>query len=370
MKIKPYLASLAAIPLLGLSALVDAVPAENDMAPPLERAALISKQADRALVNALALAGERLVAVGARGVILVSDDHGQSWQQVESPVSVTLTAVSFIDASRGWVVGHSGVILHTSDGGATWAKQLDGLQAAQKVKTHVATLIEGLDEEQTWSLEDYAALLVDDGPDKPFLDVLFIDEKCGFVIGAFGMIFHTRDGGKSWEPWFEYLDNPGKLHLYSIRAANDEIVIVGEQGMYLRSDDGGRAFEKIETPYSGSFFTVTPFADGGWLLAGLRGNAFVHDAQRGEFRKLPVQSPVSFNSSMTLENGGALLVNQAGQVFHVVAGAQGLTPLALKPLPPLAGIVEAGDGAIVVTGFRGPVRLAHLLEQKSAGVMQ
>ena len=35
----------------------------------------------------------------------------------------------------------------------------------------------------------------------PFLDVLFSDASEGFVIGAFGLVLRTRDGGKSWEPW-------------------------------------------------------------------------------------------------------------------------------------------------------------------------
>ena len=82
---------------------------------------------------AITRAGARLVAVGERGSILLSDDSGVSWRQAKVPVSVTLTAVQFPNAKAGWAVGHLGVVLHSADGGETWAKQLDGREAASLV---------------------------------------------------------------------------------------------------------------------------------------------------------------------------------------------------------------------------------------------
>ena len=66
-------------------------------------------------------AGQRLVAVGERGHVLYSDDNGQNWQQGAVPVSVTLTAVHFPGAQKGWAVGHDGVVLHSQDGGENWS---------------------------------------------------------------------------------------------------------------------------------------------------------------------------------------------------------------------------------------------------------
>ncbi|MDO6748847.1 WD40/YVTN/BNR-like repeat-containing protein, partial [Gilvimarinus sp. 1_MG-2023] len=93
---------------------------------PLQTPAQTSAKAHTALLLDITQAGERLVAVGAFGHILYSDDQGASWQQAQVPVSVTLTAVSFADARHGWAVGHDGIILATEDGGLNWRKQLDG----------------------------------------------------------------------------------------------------------------------------------------------------------------------------------------------------------------------------------------------------
>ena len=74
-------------------------------------------------------AGDRLVAVGQRGHVVVSSDGGATWKQAQVPVSSDLVAVYFVDAKQGWAVGHDGVILHTADGGEYWELQLDGRKA-------------------------------------------------------------------------------------------------------------------------------------------------------------------------------------------------------------------------------------------------
>src|SRR5262245_5090243 len=67
----------------------------NDSAnKPAEQAPL----AATSLLLDLAVAGDRYVAVGERGHVLLSDDHGATWRQAKSvPTRVMLTAVFFAD---------------------------------------------------------------------------------------------------------------------------------------------------------------------------------------------------------------------------------------------------------------------------------
>ncbi len=63
----------------------------------------IAPRAEQSLLTAITRAGaQRLVAVGARGHILLSDDDGAHWRQVASPVNSLLTQVAFLDAQTGW----------------------------------------------------------------------------------------------------------------------------------------------------------------------------------------------------------------------------------------------------------------------------
>ena len=145
---------------------------------------IISSMAAQSVMLSVARAGHRLVAVGERGFIIVSDDNGVSWSQVGSPVSVTLVKVRFIDDVEGWAVGHAGVVLHTRDGGLSWNKQLDGVQAAEIEFQEAKQATEGSDDaEKMQERLAQAQQLVDDGPDKPLLDTLFLDAKNGLVVG-------------------------------------------------------------------------------------------------------------------------------------------------------------------------------------------
>src|SRR5438034_11738498 len=70
--------------------------------PALQRPAPMVPQSMHGAMLAVALAGPRIVAVGERGVVLLSDDRGATWRQVAIPVSVTLTAVRFVNDKTGW----------------------------------------------------------------------------------------------------------------------------------------------------------------------------------------------------------------------------------------------------------------------------
>ena len=90
----------------------------------LHEPSLLTTQVNSGLYTWVTRAGNRLVAVGQGGRIILSDDNGKSWRQVETPTSVTLTHDVFVSPQSGWAVGQMGVVLHTSDGGEHWVMQL------------------------------------------------------------------------------------------------------------------------------------------------------------------------------------------------------------------------------------------------------
>ena len=214
----------------------------------LTQPALVTPKALNAAMLSIAAAGQRLVAAGERGTILYSDDAGVTWRQASVPVGVSLTALQFVDARQGWAVGHPGVVLHSADGGATWSKQLDGIQAAALALRAAA---DAAGPDQARALAD-AQHLVDDGPDKPFLDLYFDSARTGYVLGAYNLLFKTGDGGATWQPWQQHVANPKGLHLYGMRGAGGALYLVGEQGLLLRSTDQGASFNALATPYKGS----------------------------------------------------------------------------------------------------------------------
>src|SRR3546814_7354988 len=82
------------------------------------------------------------------------------------------------DLTHGWAVGHDGVVLATTDAGKSWMKQLDGRRVGPLVADYYARQRPSdLDDPAYAKLQAAAQRLVDEGPDKPFLDVWFADSR-------------------------------------------------------------------------------------------------------------------------------------------------------------------------------------------------
>lgn len=306
-------------------------------------------QALHAVLLDVTRAGDRLVAVGERGIVLLSDDNGQYWMQARVPVSSTLTAVQFVDAQQGWAVGHAGVVLYSRDAGQSWTLQMDGNRAAA---LELAAAEAAGDPQRVAA----AQRLVADGADKPLLAVYFSDALHGWVVGAYGLALESGDGGQSWQSIMGRLPNPRGLHLYAMAGQGQTLYVMGEQGVLLRSVDGGQQFTTLSSPYEGSLFAGAVQANGRLLIGGLRGKLFASDDQGATFAALANPLPVSINGIRVLGQR-VLLVNAAGMLLQ-----SGLDRFAAQPLPvtegqPLTAITEAADGALVSVGVTGPLRL-------------
>lgn len=325
----------------------------------LQQPAVQGPQALRAVLQDVTRAGNRLVAVGERGVVLLSDDNGQHWRQAMAvPVSVSLTAVQFVDARNGWAVGHAGVVLRSEDGGEHWALQLDGIRAA-------AVELRAAEASGDGERVSAAKRLVADGADKPLLAVSFSDAGHGLVIGAYGLALATADGGRTWQSQTARLPNPGGLHLYAMARQGRDLYIAGEQGLLLRSVDAGEHFEALDGPYEGSYFSMAVLPDRRLLVGGLRGTLFVSRDQGQSFEALANPVPASLNA-IRVTGDQLLLANQAGLLLRSGLGEFAARPQAVSEGLPLTGVTQAADGALITVGMAGARRLAPLSTSSSA----
>ncbi|WLH14746.1 YCF48-related protein [Pseudomonas hefeiensis] len=322
----------------------------------LAQPSVITPQAGHAVLLDITRAGKRMVAVGERGVVLLSDDNGINWRQVQVPVSTTLTAVQFVDLQNGWAVGHSGVVLHTLDAGQSWTLQLDGRRAALLEMEAAQKAVEmpgATDQMQRRLLA--ARQLVADGADKPFLALSFSDARHGIVVGAYGLAMRTEDGGKSWHSWMGHIPNPQSLHLYALAGSGQAFYIAGEQGLLLRSLDSGRHFERLDGPYDGTYFSLAIQDDGALLMGGLRGKAFRSRDHGDTFEALTNPVPVSLGSA-TRVGQQTLWVNQAGSVLRGADDSLVLQHLSMPEGLHWVDVASAPDGSLVGVGFTGSSR--------------
>lgn len=248
--------------------------------PPLAPNALGVEQTH---FNALTMAGGRLLAAGAMGEILYTDDRGAHWRPArrDHDRRALLVDMAFApDGKTGFAVGHEGWILRTSDGGDSW-------------------------QEVAFSKEN----------GEPLMSIARLPSGHWITVGAFGRALVSKDGGQTWQP----LALPAEVedkHLNHIASAADgqSWLIVGERGMVLRSTDAGQSWQSEPDFYNGSFYNAMPASGGGWLVYGMRGNVFLQAAPGAAWTRSSVPAPVSFFGHAQDRTGRIVLVGQGGML--------------------------------------------------------
>jgi len=326
---------VAALMGAGASAQVD----PNDEA---NKPAEIEPLASGSLLLDLGVAGSRLVAVGERGHVLLSDDQGATWRQAKSvPTRAMLTAVFFADAEYGWAVGHDETIINTVDGGETWTR------------THFSP------ESQ-----------------QPLLDLWFANRVSGIAVGAYGAYFTSNDGGRHWSsakfapppaktpthdgeaapdegPGLQE-EGPPDYHLNRIVGVGNRLYVAAEGGQLYRSDDRGATWRVLPSPYEGSFFGLVPIRGEGLLAFGLRGHLYKSAdagetwAQLDSHTTAMLTDGIAINDLRVIISGlaGVMLVSgDGGETFRLTQqdDRKGLSAL----LPGPAGkVIVAGEGGV------------------------
>ncbi len=302
-------------PLVPAANPVDAA-SESVEASAVDSPSLIAPLANRSLLLDGARAGARLVAVGERGHVLLSDDGGAQWRQVAVPTSATLTATFFVDERSGWAVGHDAVILHTSDGGETWELQYRDIEL-----------------------------------ESPLLDVWFSDPAHGFAVGAYGLFLETRDAGATWE---RRQISEADAHFNSLFVAPDgTLYIAGEFGTLLKSSDSGVSWSAQETPYSASFFGGLALSQGDVLVFGLRGNAYRLRVESGEWQRLQTNTQSSLMAGWITADGQLILGGADGVMCEGDLAQASLAASRRADRGTIAAIVPIDGGGAVLLGAFG-----------------
>jgi photosystem II stability/assembly factor-like uncharacterized protein len=323
------------------------------------RAAEHAPLAARGLLIAIAAAGERLVAVGDRGIIVISDDHGASWTQAGYvPSDALLTGVCFLDPGHGVAVGHDEVILTTADAGLSWKR------------THYAPQAQ-----------------------RPLLDVW-----CGtggevIAVGAYSSYLTSADGGASWrEVKFAPVAAPatrppagaaraaaaaaagadeqeeagGGYHLNRmVGAGAGRLYIAGEAGHLYASDDTGATWRTLVAPYEGSFFGVLPLAGEALLAFGLRGHLYRSENAGASWQQIATGTTAMLTGAATSAAGAVAIVGLSGVVLVSRDGGRSFALIQQADRSGMSAVVAAGGERLAVVGEDG-ARLISLAAAPAA----
>ena len=183
------------------------------------------------LYAASAVGQNHFWAAGYFGAIYRTTDGGKTWDKLQSGTQKSIYAISFADEKNGWAVGRRGFVIRTTDGGDTWERQ----EIPRKPARHIFS-VRAIDAQHVWAVgdwggryytsdggqtwEDRSFLLDESHPTFKYLteaelaayqrgepvyddlsmnDVFFLDPQHGWIVGEYGIIYRTVDGGKTWD---------------------------------------------------------------------------------------------------------------------------------------------------------------------------
>jgi len=326
-----------------LAGLAWAAPAQPPAPQPPPRSAEHARLAAHELLIALAAAGPRLVAVGDRGVIVLSDDQGLSWTQAASvPVQALLTGVCFSDPAHGLAVGHDEAILVTADAG------------------------------ESWRLVHYAP-----EAQRPLLDVWCGAGGKAIAVGAYSTYLTSADGGTSWQerafapapaPRPAGAQHPatapaaeeagGGFHLNRIVGASaTRLYIAAEAGHLYRSDDSGDHWQELASPYAGSFFDVLPLTGDALLASGLRGNLYRSEDAGASWQQIATGTVALLDGAAALPGGALAVVGLSGVVLVSRDGGRSFSLEQQSDRSGLGAALAVGRDELVVAGEGGVRRI-------------
>lgn len=323
----------------------------------LDQPAIPAKAPDQVYLDSIARAGDRLVAVGEHGVIIYSDDNAATWRQASVPVDVTLTSVAFSSAKDGWAVGNFGAVLHTTNAGASWELQLDGvranqltLAAAQQATSSRSTAIGAPNALRR------AGIFIAQGPNKPFLAVLPLNADQVIAIGADRMAMRSDDGGATWRDTSLAFGDPFSHNLYAATRTASGIYVVGETGHVFRSTDRGGSFPAVATPAASTLFGV--LAAGGRIIAyGVAGAIFRSDDGAKTWARIAAATTENLVGGIVLASGHIVLAAEGGTLLVSRDGGATFQPARLQLPMALFDITEAADGGMIAVGSRGAMKI-------------
>ncbi len=247
-----------------------------------------------------------LMVTGQHGLVLRSRDAGKTWQKVDTGTDRTLLAIAYADANTAIAVGDFGTIVRTTDGGNTWAKV--AFPTEVDLPYDIAMIIEpgdvllyGIDfvsPTQGWIVGEFGVIITtqDGGQtwvsqntpvETTLFGVSFADAQRGWAVGIDEVLLNTEDGGATWQRQSVPRREGFVLGIYNVAVTGNIGWAIGDNGLVLRSTNSGRSWERVELPieFAANWLRgidLNPSGEG--LIVG--GNGILVATKNEEFKRL------------------------------------------------------------------------------------
>jgi photosystem II stability/assembly factor-like uncharacterized protein len=211
-------------------------------------------------------------AVGHDAVILHTVDAGEHWQiqQYLPELQKPLLDVVFKDALNGLAIGAYGQFYRTVDGGQTWLFEFHDEFLNE---TDAQYLDELKQQDETSYLDERASIL-------PHFNRMIKDGRTLYLVGEIGLMAKSNDFGMSWQTF----DNVYQGSFFDMaRTQQGNLLVVGLRGHVFRSLRNGTPWEQVTT-HSTALLNSVVLADDKVLVLGNNGTLLQSDNDGQTFK--------------------------------------------------------------------------------------
>jgi len=267
---------------------------------------------------------EVIVTVGNYGVIVVSNDGGQSWQRQKLESQPTLIDVTHCPDGSLVALALEGQVWLSQDNGGSWIGRDIGTAEVPQALTcdpagklwvvaSFSTILNSPDLGSSWEMHSFDEDLI-------FTYVQFFSSSDGLVTGEFGTLALTRDGGQTWtraEPV------PAEFYpMASLFLDMERGWVAGLNATVFHTSDGGQTWVKQESDSSAPLYKLVQ-SGGKIYAAGDFGTMLEYSTHNNNDNGRWVQSSVNIGSRSFIRAvqalpDGSLVVGGGGGVLKVV----------------------------------------------------
>jgi photosystem II stability/assembly factor-like uncharacterized protein len=298
---------------------------------------------DATIRSIAAISEDRLAAVGDRGLILVSDDAGRTWQTIPSPTSVNLYDVQF-NGQMGWIVGgwigkHTGssycVVLQTLDGGNQWQLlSTEGLPRLTGLQLQGSRLICWGDYSPQFGSSIFESL---DGGLSWRSALTGITHASAAAVSSEGRVLAVdRLGRAAITGGAVHAITAAEIPVKSVGSTRLGWIAAGDQGQLMLSSDG-RTWSNASLPISDNvqrlccWNSIAQYQDHLWVV-GSPGSVVLHSADGGSsWSAFPTGQTLPLNRICFIDPNRGWAVGAQGTLLATRDGGKTWYPQRKQP---------------------------------------